>query len=666
MFFDELNNQRESNRERVFAPLKHDYSGRFSRKGKKIEPIIKDYRWLDSLFVMIFCFSLLATDFILFAGSGNIEIFRTSIFPIAEVMLSLLCIAGIIGVCVLLLHKHSLLKYFFAGIVSFGFTFALFKQFSQMQQTITLGSVHVATYIVIGLVFAVLTFVFFAQEKPLLKGLISLAAVVLFLDVYVSYMNYTKPHEFIESHNSQKVSNQPNKRFIYFMFPNLVSYSYLNGLKFPEAQHTKHIIQGFYQKNKFKNYPQAYTPEQEYLNNMVLSFNPASESNSSEHLLNTRLLSEYWRFRNLRTEYIYLKNNQLYNVFRKSNFQISAYKSRDFDMCHAQHKINVNRCIEKINQPTNIYSMSLSVWEKTKILMVEWLSSMHLLTDMSSLYNTLTSVIDADKVPMVGIDYNNLYVVNSTKTFDILYDNIKSDSGRQAYFVFADIPSNMYIYDEYCRLKPQEEWLDMANLPWIKTNYTTQRQNAYLQQTRCLYGKLEEFINKLKTDNLWNNTVVIIQGTSGVNDFQNYKFSGYVDNFLANRLVGMAIHDNSQKQAETDMGFCSTNNILKQYLFHPNQQCEASKLDIHGSVYEDLRRKLELRSLGADENNIDTFNKWYEQWLKVSQELPNEDADIFRTSSKEEVIEADEVEDFGIDDLDATENSNNLQEEIVE
>ena len=334
-------------------------------------------------------------------------------------------------------------------------------------------------------------------------------------------------------------------------------------------------------------------------------------------------------------------------------------------MCHAQHKINVNRCIEKINQPTNIYSMSLSIWEKTKILLVEWLSSMHLFSDMSSVYNTLTSVIDADKVPMVGIDYNNLYVVNSTKTFDILYDNIKSDSGRQAYFVFADIPSNMYIYDEYCRLKPQEEWLDMANLPWIKTNYTTQRQNAYLQQTRCLYGKLEEFINKLKADDLWDNTVVIIQGTSGVNDFQNYKFSGYVDNFLANRLVGMAIHDNSQKQAETDMGFCPTNNILKQYLFHPNQQCEASKLDIHGSVYEDLRRRLELRSLGADENNIDTFNKWYEQWLKVSQELPDEDADIFRTLP-EEIMETDEVEDFGIDDIDTTENSNNLQKAIVE
>ena len=231
--------------------------------------------------------------------------------------------------------------------------------------------------------------------------------------------------------------------------------------------------------------------------------------------------------------------------------------------------------------------------------------------------------------------------------------------------MFADIQSNMYIYDEYCRLKPQEEWLDMANLPWIKTNYTTQRQNAYLQQTRCLYGKLEEFINKLKADNLWNNTVVIIQGTSGVNDFQNYKFSGYVDNFLANRLVGMAIHDNNQSEAKTDMEFCPTNSILKQYLFHPNQQCEASKLDIHGNVYEDLRRKLELRSMGADENNIDTFNKWYEQWLKVSQELPDEDADIFRTLP-EEIMETDEVEDFGIDDIDTTENSNNLQKAIVE
>ncbi len=663
MFLDDLN---KTDNSRVVSPLSHDYDGRFSRKGQKLEKKFKDYRGIESIFIIIFCLSLLATDFILFAGSGNVEVFHNSVLPIPEVLLSLLCLVPVVSIIVWLLNKHSITKYAFASFITFGFVYAMFNQFSQMQQTINLGSYNVSTYIVVGIILAAIVFAIFAQDKILFKGLLTLAAIILFADVYVTYMRHTEPHEFVESHNSQTIRQNGNKRFIYFMFPNLVSYSYLNGLKFSDAQYTKHLIQGFYQKNGFTNYPQAYTPEHEYLSNMVISFNPMSNKHSSEHLLKTRILSEYWRFRNLRTEYIYLKDNQLYDIFKKNKFQISAYKSRDFDMCHVNHKINVTRCIEKINQPTNIYSMSLSTWEKTKILMVEWLSSMHLLTNMSSIYHTLASVIDADRVPMVGVDYNNLYVVNSIKTFDILFDDILKDSGRQAYFVFADIPSNMYIYDEYCRLKPQEEWLDMANLPWIKTDYTEQRQTAYLQQTRCLYGKLEEFIDKLREKNLWDDTVVVIQGTSGVNNFQNYKYQDFIDNFMANRLVGMAIHDKHQKKAEVNMGFCPTNNILSQYLFHPKEQCEPKKLDIHGSLYEALRRKLYYLSSRADIDHSEKFTKWYAEWLKINTSLPEDEADIFKKQNTEFEDEEISEEDFGIDDLNFIDDEAKLQGNIVE
>lgn len=654
------------------SPLSHDYGERFSRKGK-VKKINPQYSHLvDSLLIFVFCFCLLAIDFILFAGSGNIEVFKDSVIPTPEVLLGMASFAAIVFVIVIVLYKYTIVKSSFAALIAFGFVYAVFTQFSQVQQEIVFGqSLHLSSYLVGGLILAGVTYIIFVQKYRLFKLLLTLAAVVLLADVYVGYIRLATPHEFLESHNSQKLSKASNKRFVYFLLPNLVSYPYLNGMKMPEAQETKNIMQGFYQKNDFKVYMQAYAPEQEYLDNMVVSFNPLSEKTVKSHLLKTKMTVDYWQFQNLKNEYIYLKNNQLYNMFRKNKFQISAYKSRDFDMCHAQHKINVNRCIEKINQPTNIYSMSLSVVEKTKILMFEWLSSWFLFDNMSSIYHALEKVVDADKIPMVGVNYNNLYVVNSIKTFDILLDDMQKDSGRQAYFVFADIPSNMYIYDEFCQLKPQEDWLDMMSLPWIKRDYTLQRQTAYLQQTKCLYGKFEQFIDQLKENNMWDDTTIVIQGTSGVNNFKNYRYTKFIDNFIANRLVTMAIHDKKQKNTEADMELCPTNNILTRYLLHTNASCDQTKLGIHSNLYQTLQQKLQQLTRGANIDHSAEFTAWYQKWQAANNNNASENGtDIFQDFNAYDFIDTEDAavdeieditdEDFGLEDI----NSSN--KEILE
>ena len=147
--------------------------------------------------------------------------------------------------------------------------------------------------------------------------------------------------EWLETHNTQTDIQTDSERFIYIMLPNLVSYPYLSSINSQASDETQKVMMGFLQKNKFQIFPYAYTTYDNYLNNMVVNLNPASDKSVDEHLLNTRLLSEYWRFHNLKKEYIYLKNNELYNLFKKKHFQISAYKSRDFDMCHVNHKYNV-------------------------------------------------------------------------------------------------------------------------------------------------------------------------------------------------------------------------------------------------------------------------------------------------------------------------------------
>lgn len=644
--------------EQAISPLRHDVSGRFSRGSTSNENReIPHLNMIENVLIFLFIFFLIATDFILFAGSGNIRVFDDSIFPVPEVSWILIGIAVFVCLLVYLVNKVRMLKYFLAALISLGFVYLLFKQFAQISQKINIGDNEIPIYIILGVILSGLTFVALAQDKILYKCLSVITVAVLFFHVYISYMNLTDiTYDFKEIHNTQQQVSGKNKRFIYFMFPNLVSYPYLSMIHSQEADLTQKVMLGFLQKNNFKIYTHAYTAKENYMENMVNNFNLSSNKEIPYYLLNTRLLSSYWSFHNLKHEYINLKENELYDIFRKNNFQISAYKSRDFDMCRKKHKYNVNRCIEKINKPTNIYQ-TMEVSEQATILFIEWLSSMKLMTNMSTLYNILSVFSDADTIPMIGVNYNNLYVVNSIMIMDVLFDNIKQDTGKQAYFVFVDMPADMYIYDEFCRIKPRSEWLNMVNLPWITHDYTVKRQAAYMQQTRCLFGKLEQFIENLKKENLWNDSVVVLQGVSSVNDFKNYPIENTKENFMGNHLVTMAIYDSQMTdENKVDSKLCTTKGILAEYLFK-SEQCYKSEINIHKKILQELSYKLSRLSLNISKNMIPVFKQWYQKWVNINGGEVFDENMIIKTESVA-------AEDFGLDDLDM--NNIELNDKVFE
>lgn len=639
---------------KVVSPLKHDVAGRFSRKGLSADQLRRyNVDVVEGILIFLFIFFLAATDFILFAGSGNLKVFDKSFFPVPEVSLALFNIAVLVSLPVYFLHKYRMLRYAVAALSSLGFVLVLFNQFAQVSQNINIGNSVVPLYIVLGLVFCGLTFAVLAQDKLIYKVLSVCLVALLFFNVCRAYMHpVNTEYEYLESHNTQKDFPYKNKRFIYFMFPNLVSYPYLSTLSGMEADKTQKIMQGFFQKNKFKLYTKAYNLSDNYLDNMISNLNPSSDEKNEHHILKNRVLHEYWRFHNLNNEYIYLKHNELYDIFHKNKFQISAYKSRDFDMCRKKHKYNVNRCMEKINKPTNIYDIKSPV-EKAKLLFIEWLSSFNIFNNMSFVYNILNIFINVDDMPLIGVNYNNLYVVNAVKTFDVLLQNIREDSGKQAYFVFIDMPSDMYIYDEFCHVKPREEWLNMVNLPWIKNDYTAKRQQAYLQQTRCLFGKLEYFISQLKKENLLDNTVIVMQGISGVNNFKYRAVDDVKDNFITNNVVIMAVYDKHNKEFQTDDKMCSTKGILGEYLYK-TARCHKFNGNIHHKIMQEINHELDSLSANLNKNMIQVFDKWYKKWnIAITQGSTDNDIIVQDSNTLDE--------DFGLGDIDIPDAELNAQ-----
>lgn len=632
MFMNDLNSEAPV-QPNTAAPLKHDIHGRFSRNGKRIEVSPQKIAFAENAIIALYITFLLATDFILFSGSGNIEVFRSSFLPIPEISFILLGFLVFSSLVVYLLRNFNTAKNILASLVTFMLVLVLYRQFSMIQQIMSIGGTSVPVYSALGLGFALVCYGIFYFGNMLARFLYMFAAGVMFVHVCTSYMNQPNLPEFLESYRSEKAGKGENKRFIYFMFPNLSSYAYLSSIGNAEAVRTKNIMQGFYQKNNFTVYPKAFTEEDTFLDNMVRSLNPDSDKSSSKHILKTRLLAEYWRFYNIRREYINLKDNSLYDFFAKSGYMLSAYKSRDFDMCHTNHKISVDRCIEKINQPVNIYDIRLSTLSKMNILLMEWLASMRIINNMSSIFAFVSNFIDLTKAPMVGIDYSNLYVVNSIKTFDVLLQNIKEDKGKQAYFVFVDLPSNMYIYNEFCQIKSTDEWYDIANLPWIKNDLRNERKKAYLQQVRCLYGELEYFMRHLRENDLLNESTIIIQGTSSVNNFKNDKSSLFNEDFINNRLVNMAIYDKSLQKKPIDWRFCSTNQILTSFLSGKNKCRKKMNFSVHEKIIATLNDEIGVLSAEISKDARKNFEKWYEGWMIINKDKNIEDTVLIEQDS---------------------------------
>ena len=58
---------------------------------------------------------------------------------------------------------------------------------------------------------------------------------------------------------------------------------------------------------------------------MIRSFNNLSKDKEDSFIASTVSMDGYWSFKNINDEYIYLNENQLFDVFRKARYKISAY-----------------------------------------------------------------------------------------------------------------------------------------------------------------------------------------------------------------------------------------------------------------------------------------------------------------------------------------------------
>ncbi len=608
---------------------------------------------------LMYVYILMAIDMILFAKSGNLVIFTHGIFPIFEVglLLFLLFIFSftIIGV----FYKKPIIQNVICIIFTFLFIVSVFNQFYQLDVGSIIGN-HVSNYlgkftpklffyyshiIIAALLSAIFAIIIFILPDVFFAIYTSFFVMLFFFVLYSGGTNKHNQHDFVETFGfSKNVYVSPfehDKKFIYIMLPNLSSYNYFLRINNDNARYTYDLITGFYAKNKFEIYPNAFVENHDQFMNVVQSINTFDEGNPKKHIMDTMMLYRYWKFFNINDEYVFLKDNQMFDTFKKSGYKISAYKSRGIDICNKSHTFNVNRCMEKINKPVNLYDSKLSKLDRMQLLFIEWIISTHIL-NLEPLYKLFNIFSYPEKLPLIGINYNNLYVINSIRTFDLLSEHIISDKGKNAYFVYADIPSDMFIYDEFCNVKPKEQWVNMYNLPRVKNDNVYLKQQAYIDQTKCLYGKLQHFIDKLNKKNILNKSVLLINGMSSNNNFNNRTDYDIVNDFIYNNVVTLAIKSPTIKKFTENNSICSSKSIVHNLLYNTNICSEIENFGIQGNYKTEITNRLINTSAKIDVlNNIKTFDKWYTKWERVNH-VVNEESDVITRQQDYINIDVDE------------------------
>lgn len=634
---------------------------RFRRSRPKRDLTVYLFDWLVKGMVIAL---LLSINFLLFASAGNFTVFSSDFSMSYETFLVLAAIFGVSLTLMFLISFSSFLQNLVTA-ATVGFfvyislnQFALFDKFSflayitapYLGRETAMNFMHNSDIVTVGAA-AALSFIFLALfDKKNIAYFTGIMMVVFAGILADEYFNRENHQEFRTIYDNSLAKAENGKKFIYIMLPNAASVSYLEDMKEANAdvkkvENTQDIMLGFFAKNDFALYPNAFVTADDPFKNMIRSFNNLDKEAEDSYVASTGIIDSYWSFKNINDEYIYLNENQLFDVFRKAKYKISAYKSRGLDMCGKNGVRNVDRCVEKVNSPVSFAEMKLSAWERTKLLVAQWLGSMGVFNNLKPLYEALKTITRPDNLPMVGVKFDNLYVVDASKMLEIAEKDIVKDKGNQAYFIMMDMPADMFIYNEFCQVKPTAQWLDMESLPWIINKNLYNKRSAYLEQTSCLFGKLEQFMNNLKKSGVLDKSVVVVQGLSGADDLKNVAERQFVPDFKNKKLVTMAIRDPLKKQFSVGGDICMAADILNQYLFKQRKCSEMNGLELHASAKKELKSMLGRYNITPKmtQKAMNYFADWYKLWNKVNKN-PEETREIVSLPQSEKQAEKVNIE----------------------
>ena len=598
-----------------------------SRHGRQANVTSRFGNFFKSALLALILGLLFGLDFVLYVRSGVVQLFdgvwNTSVFLVLAVI-----VAGTLAAMLLLFFSRSLQKMLFAfGCAAL--VWGLFSQFLQIDKTQYLGVLlspmlgyeivsltdGYSHWIICGLVFVLAYIIPDKLSKTSMLYLIGSLLLIIGGFFAAEMFDTDKKPAFKEVYKTADNSfSEKNKKVVFLFLPNMTSFSSINvgsDKDFEKNNLLRNVELGFFIKNGFKFYPNAYVPNENRDANLIELLNILDKKPYYEHVLNSAGLEKLWKFKSPQRTDIFLQDNQIQDVFRKAGYKLSAYQSQNIEICKKNNQYAVDRCINEQSMPVDVNKAKFSEQDRASLLFKQWINSLGLI-DNSTVAGVLQYVLDRQSVRSVFLPYDRMYVVNSLQVLQRLLENISSDKGAGVYFVYLNFPDNLLIYNEYCDVKPQSTWNSLTTsvkLPMISRN-----TKEYNEQMLCLFGQLSDFMSGLQELKPEDNITVILQGLNG-------KKSGIVDNlnfvdrFKEQNMVMTAIRDGSARFGVSNK-ICSSKDILRSYLFKAKGCDEFSGIKVSGGTQETLR--CELKKVRVSKTMlpeaVSVYDNWLQQW----------------------------------------------------
>lgn len=595
---------------------------------RRLREYLADLIIKSLLFAVIF-----SLDFTLFAEAGSYNLFTPEQILTSEAVWIYGAIT-IFSFAILFLFSFSLtLQNFTIGLSAAFLLLALFNQFALFDQSSLLaayfgtdrsaGAADIFnnySHLAIAAAFVVFVFIFltFARRstQAYFLGILLLIQGGLLSEAYFNPVS----RAFDTKAALNDESTHPDSRnFVFIALENAPSYFKLRNIR-EEGKNTvigqaADNLLGFYQQNNFTYYPYAYTAHTRnpYLN-MAEILNLNQEKSPEKMLLSDVIMNGYWDFKHLNNEKLYLRSNRIFDIFHKKDYNLRIYQSRGIELCTINSRLAVNRCVEKVGLPTNLDSLPFSLPSKTALLAAQWLESTGIIPDIDPLLG-IASAFNRNVAPL-HFPTKQLKSYNAFKTLDLIVEDIAEDRGNNAYFTLLDFPGNLFMYDSLCNLKPISRWISAQD----QNISLAERHQALAEQTNCLYGRLENFMQKLQTGGNLEHTTVIILGLntpfSSTPGLEKDIFKSIQDN----KQTGMAIFDPLKNQADIDYQICTVSALLDNFLNkHPCTELE------NFAVTDQLKTEILTKAQKQKLNNRQiekarsAFKNWYASWAADNQ-----------------------------------------------
>ena len=586
-------------------------------------------RFYDKFLRAFYLFLLFAIDLVMFVYSINAKLIENGTFNPA-VLAVFGALFAFFFVLILFLSFSKDIQNVVCALFTMVFVVIFFNQFAlfdvdnfiedwleQKASWLTFICIIPSSWLLGLLIGVLIFFAFRASFAMLFVVLVLLFAGLIgiqkneFLPVAKSEYNEVKSL-------GAKTNTERKGNLVYFMLPKFPSYQLLSSVRDHNFRELRDMMVGFYAVNNFEIYPNAFVKKDDTISNMIDIFNQIDYTSSAS---GNRAYSEFinnWDFIHGGLDYFSLEENRLYDYLKENGYNISTYAMPGFNTCIKAGTMGTDRCVIKNYKTVSFYDKSKTVEQNVYTLLAEWILSVkdRNLKSFAKMFANMSPL----KGIKVSAENRRVSLEGAPELLNVAAEHYMKDKGGQIYMIYVDLPSDIYIYDEFCNVKPRKEWVALKDNS-IQNGGIDEKRKAYADQAKCLIGKLQEYMDVVNTSYKNEKTDVIIQGVSTIRDLAGM-MAGRYGNFVKDQLVNLAIRKGKRPKFLINANICLASDFTKTLIRYQDYCYSIDNMKLKTDEALNLKQNLINNSIirGSKISNIAAnYRDWYEEYKQNSK-----------------------------------------------